>query len=291
MKNALGESFYFLLGQGDEPFEGARQVLEGVSPGFLAQVSRKMNKLIEEVKFADNALISAEVGMFTIMDSCLDIEQWLRRLEALERGEETSNLLPSSKGTAASRPAARPLPQKKVSSSKKTAAAASAQPADPVSSSAAVTKEAPAATPAANTLTNQQLWQKMLQHFESSPFVYDVMLNCAVSFQENKWTLSFAAEKAFYQIPAQSKLADLEAAAWQLGGRRVTIQLAAEPTPAAAAVASSPAKKKKEAPVILDEEPISTADFSAEIAAPSSPAEAPEEIKDVLEVISGELLA
>ena len=87
LKNVLGEAFYFVLGQGDEPFAGAKTVLDGVSPGFLAQLSRKINKLCEEVKFSDNALISAEVGLFTVMDSCLDISGLVSRLEALERGE------------------------------------------------------------------------------------------------------------------------------------------------------------------------------------------------------------
>ena len=32
------------------------------SAGLLAALSRKVNKLAEEVKFSDNALVSAEVG-------------------------------------------------------------------------------------------------------------------------------------------------------------------------------------------------------------------------------------
>ena len=86
LKNALGDLFYFTLGQGGEPFDGAKQITEQVSPGFLAQLSRKVNKITEEVKFSDNALISAEVGLFTVMDSCLDLDNFIRRLEALEKG-------------------------------------------------------------------------------------------------------------------------------------------------------------------------------------------------------------
>lgn len=34
LKNALGDLFYFTLGQGGEPFDGAKQITEQVSPGF-----------------------------------------------------------------------------------------------------------------------------------------------------------------------------------------------------------------------------------------------------------------
>ncbi|MBO7191481.1 MAG: DNA polymerase III subunit gamma/tau [Elusimicrobiaceae bacterium] len=109
LKNTLGESFYFVLGQGDAPFAGAKDVLDGVSPGFLAQLSRKINKLCEEVKFSDNALISAEVGLFTVMDSCLDISGLISRLEALERGESLPPATPRARGPVSTdKPASRP---------------------------------------------------------------------------------------------------------------------------------------------------------------------------------------
>ncbi|MBR4591790.1 MAG: DNA polymerase III subunit gamma/tau [Elusimicrobiaceae bacterium] len=284
LKNALGEAFYFSLGQGAAPFEGAEQVLDGVSPGLLAQISRKINKIIEEVKFSDNALISAEVGLFTVMESCLDLEGFVRRLEALERGEVNSNDNPPASST-------QNAPRRAVKTTPPPAAGGT-------SFAKSSTAEKPIPTPKAEepvqgTIPNRQLWEKMLQHFEKSPFVYDVMLNCSVAFEENRWTLSFAEEKAFYHIPAQSKLAELEEAAWKLGGRRISINLSDSPatTVTKKTIAQQPVKKAQPAAEILDETPLSTDDFSAEIIAPTAETDVPEELKEVLEVIPGELLA
>ena len=347
LKNTLGDSFYFSLGQGDEPFPGASNVLAGVSPGFLAQLSRKINKIIEEVKFSDNALVSAEVGMFTVMDSCLDIDAFVRRLEALERGE----VLPPS-GPASGRPAVsaapKPAAQKPADTARSFAAPRPQAQAAPAAATPkpAVSRPAPAAAPAVDDIvaeddeddlsapaapvvsravSNRQIWDKMLKQFEKSPFVYDVMTNCTVTFGDTEWTLCFAPGKEFYQIPAQNKLPDLEKAAQQISGRVIKIKLAtAEETPAPAVqakpavqkapsrtaartTAAQPAPKpasgvtvpRATAPqtaakteAISDEEPFVKANFEADAAAAVSgaPADTPEEVKEILDIFPGELL-
>lgn len=289
LKNALGEAFYFTLGQGGEPFAGAREILGSTSPGFLAQVSRKINKICEEVKFADNALISAEVGLFTVMDSCLDIADFVRRLEALENGQAA---LPPSTPRAqvvssAPRPAPavstpRPTIAKRAASVPVTAPAKSQTVSEPKSAGAASVVTAP--------LSNKALWDKMIKYFEKSPFVYDVMLHCEVSFQENEWIMSFSAEKAFYQIPAQSKIAEIEQAALQLGGRKITIKLSAtqpDTKSAAAPKTAVAATKVKNSVKILDEKPLPM----PEVVRAAKPSDnAPEELKEVLEMFPGELV-
>lgn len=316
LKNALGDLFYFALGQGEEPFEGAKQVIEGVSAGFLAQLSRKTNKIIEEVKFSDNALISAEVGMFTVMDSCLDIDSFVRRLEALERGGAVisgPSVPPARQKASVQKPAARPAPAEKPFSSSfeqfssaKPAAEAAVKPI--FSPAEATEKITPAArqddTPALNTaISNRQIWDKMLKHFEKSPFVYDVMTNCSVTFGEKEWTLGFPAGKEFYQIPAQNKLADLEAAAKQISGRVIQFKLAtasaenAAPSPSvrtpAHANKPSAAKTAATGDIISPEEPFINGNFTADIepASYTVAQDTPEELKEILEVIPGELLA
>ena len=325
LKNTLGDLFYFSLGQGDEPFPGASNVLAGVSPGFLAQLSRKINKIIEEVKFSDNALVSAEVGMFTVMDSCLDIDAFVRRLEALERGE----VLPPS-GLASGRPAVsaapKPAAQKPADTARSFAAPRPQAQAAPAAATPkpAVSRPAPAAAPAVDDIvaeddeddlsapaapvvsravSNRQIWDKMLKQFEKSPFVYDVMTNCTVTFGDTEWTLCFAPGKEFYQIPAQNKLPDLEKAAQQISGRVIKIKLAtAEETPAPA-VQAKPASgvtaPRATAPqtaakteAISDEEPFVKANFEADAAAAVSgaPADTPEEVKEILDIFPGELL-
>lgn len=302
LKNALGEAFYFTLGQGGEPFEGAAQVLEGVSTGFLAQLTRKINKICEEVKYADNALISAEVGLFTVMDSCLDLDSFIRRLEALEGGSADGPSSPSSTRGVPARAAAPTAVRPAASQPEKTSFAAPtpavAKP-QPVQVAPAVAPLPAAAEPVLQqAISNRQLWEKMLKHFEKSPFVYDVMLNCSVAFQENDWTLCFAPEKAFYQIPAQSKIAELEQAAQQLGGRAVTIKLSVSPATEPAPVKTKKPSKTPSSKVavaqqptaqptpILDEEPLAL----PETFTPAG-ADAPEEVKAVLDMFPGELLA
>ncbi len=290
LKNALGEAFYFVLGQGEEPFAGARELLDGVTPGFLAQLSRKINKLCEEVKFSDSPLISAEVGLFTVMDSCLDIESFVRRLEALEGGAA----VPPGPSTPTPRlSASKPTLARKGTTGSPAASLAVPTPTPSVAQSAVVSAPAPEIPAAAEpvlqqTVSNRQLWEKMLKYFEKSPFVYDVMLNSSVTFNETEWTLSFAPEKAFYQIPAQSKLADLESAALQLGGRKITIKLGvAEPASKKPQAVSSRASAKTSVE-ILDEEPLPVPET---FTAPTSAQNAPEEVKEVLEMFPGELLA
>ena len=287
LKNTLGEAFYFVLGQGEEPFAGAKQLLDGVSPGFLAQLSRKINKICEEVKFSDTPLISAEVGLFTVMDSCLDIENLVRRLEALESGVNPPT--PSAPSPRASTP--KPAASRKEKASGSSVSFASAAP---------VAKETGTKTTVSQPLSaqdepvlqqaisNRQLWEKMLAYFEKSPFVYDVMLNSSVTFNESEWTLSFAPEKAFYQIPAQSKISELESAALKLGGRKITIKLGVAEAPVKKQAAVSSGKIAKASVEILDEEPLPVPET---FTAPASAQSAPEEVKEVLEMFPGELLA
>ena len=292
IKNALGDAFYYSLGQGKEPFDGAKALLAEVSPGFLAQLSRKINKLMEEVKFSDAALISAEVGLFTVMDSVMDIEGFIRRLEALENGVSTTG---NSAGPM--------QPQKKssVPTSPKSTPKTISEAATPTTQEKASFTEI--ATMDA-TISNRQVWDKMLKLFEKSPFVYDVMLNGTIDFaEENRWVLSFPAGKEFYQIPAQNKLEELSAAASKISGRAVQIVLAdTKLTKSSSATATSKAvsPKKKvvskttaQPVVISDEEPFVTGSFEKEAASAATvPADkVPEEVKGIMEIFPGELMA
>lgn len=344
LKNTLGDLFYFSLGQGEEPFDGAKAITAQVSSGFLAALSRKVNKLIEEVKFSDNTLVSAEVGLFTVMDSCLDIDGFIRRLEALERGEVSSSR-PSGPAPAP-RPAVQPAPVSKPRPHTAAQAVNPVHPApaptpEPAQTRAAtddavaalldsdpVACEEPLSTPAVQAapavhpepkaasgapLTDRQIWDKLLVHFSKSLFVYDVMLNCRVAFNGDEWTLSFAPGKDFYRVPAQTKLPEMEAAAFQISGRKIKFLLAATPSaapapasaaapaaPRAAAPARSAAPASKKAEPLSREEPFIKADFSADVSPQAQetkapqivPAEdTPEELKDLFSVIPGELMA
>lgn len=338
LKNALGDLFYFSLGQGAAPFDGAQEMTARASAGLLAALSRKVNKLAEEVKFSDNALVSAEVGLFTVMDSCFDVDGFIRRLEALERGEGGNSVPPASGAShpAAVKKAASPQANTPTHFSASAASAAdvhentaskrengvaaaqrealsggthmSAQAKEPVpsvnvsavaqSEPAAVSRPAAQVPPETGALItdNRQLWDALLKAFSASPFVYDVMTNCSVHFDGDSWTISFGKGKEFYKVPAQNKLPDLEKKAFKLSGRHIKFQISVS---ASASAAQRPAVQTpaRPAPVfaagsnrISDEEPFVKADFSADIE-PASSKEVPEELKGILDVIGGEVLA
>ncbi len=332
LKNALGDLFYLSLGQGEESFEGAAQIVKGVSSGFLAQVSRKINKIIEEVKFSDNAIVSAEVGMFTVMDSCLDIDDFVRRLEALERGESHPSSDPESPLRIA-KPSFKPvvLPKPKEMSGKTaekteyTAKTAGESLPSKLRQDVVVQEETEGMEEAdlsvdespvlkEQKLSDREVWDRMLKQFTKSPFVYDVMSNCTVLFGEKEWTLCFTADKAFYQIPAQNKLPELEQAACKISGRVIRIKLKGSSVDEGreSEASSKPdamgeektvfyqasVEKKTETKgtislkreIISSEEPFIQASFEADAAAVAGKGETPEELKDILEIIPGELM-
>ncbi|MBQ3933611.1 MAG: DNA polymerase III subunit gamma/tau, partial [Elusimicrobiaceae bacterium] len=97
LKTAFGEIFYFTLGSGAAPFDGAEDIIKETSPSFIAGLTRKLSKLYDEVKYSDTPALAAEVGLFTLMQATLDIEGLIARLEALEKGE-VSDITPSSSG-------------------------------------------------------------------------------------------------------------------------------------------------------------------------------------------------
>ena len=278
VKNALGDLFYFSLGQGSEPFAGAQALVKGMSPTFLAQLSRKINKLIEEVKFSDNALISAEVGLFTVMDNVLDVAGLIRRLEALERGEALPPEEPPQRPAPAPKAAQTPVPKPAPKAEPEIKAVAA--PAPKADAQKAAADEAPELPAMDEAISNRRIWDKMLEFFKRHPFVYDVMINCKVTFGQDEWTLAFAPEKDFYRKPAQGKLAEISAAACEISGRQIRVVLA-DPLPEA-----QPAARKPAPAFISDEEPFTapqaTAATPAEQAA--APKQTPPEVQDVLDI-------
>ena len=303
LKNALGDLFYFSLGQGSLPFEGAEAIAAQASSGLLAGLSRKINKLAEEIKFSDNALVGAEVGLFTIMDSCFDIEGFIRRLEALERGE-TPSYPSSGHKTPSSRPAVQQAPvaaqktfssmavEKPLSAPVKPAAAVNPVVSQPVSA------PEKSVAPAAKITDDASLWKALLKAFERSMFVYDALSNCSVQFNGDLWTIAFGSGKEFYKTPAKTKLPEIEKKAFELSGRKIKFQVivtqsSTQNTPKAdvKAVAKQSAAAASAQDIISDEEPFVSADFSADIAPENPLAEVPEELKGIIDVMGGEVLA
>ncbi len=301
LKNALGDLFYFALKQGSAPFEGADKIIPLASAGMLAALSRKVNKLAEEVKFSDNAFISAEVGLFTVMDSCFDVQGFIRRLEALERGESADISLPPSSPK-------QEIPVKKTVAPSPKASASATQTNTVTAAPVSAKKETQTTNYAAKITDNQPLWTALVQAFKKSIFVYDALTNCTVRFEGDNWNIHFEKGKEFYKVPAQNKLPELEKKVRELSGRAITFTITAFSAESAKVATPSAAAtiKPAEQPVgpISAEEPFATGDFSAE-AKPAKtksaatkkakkkalPAEeVPAELKGILDVIDGDVL-
>ncbi len=86
LKTTLGELFYYSLKTSPAPFEGAEDLIKDARPVYIAGLTRKIGKLIDEVKFSDTPALIAEVGLFTIMESTFDVDSFITRLENIEKG-------------------------------------------------------------------------------------------------------------------------------------------------------------------------------------------------------------
>ena len=295
LKNTLGDLFYFALSQGSAPFESAERIIALATPGLLAALSRKVNKLAEEVKFSDNALVSAEVGLFTVMDSCFDVEGFVRRLEALERGESVDTTVPPT--TTKKTPATPKSTVKSTPRSHFTQAVAT--PTETTQENTGITSEN-----ASKITDNQNLWTALVQAFKPSIFVYDALTNCTVHFEGDQWTIHFGKGKEFYKVPASTKLPEIEKKAYALSGRHITFTVTAADsvgTPSgreSIAATTQSAKDGIKTDVISAEEPFIKGDFSAEVETNTlqeeqtlSSEQVPDELKGILGVIDGEVLA
>jgi hypothetical protein len=131
-----------------------------------------------------------------------------------------------------------------------------------------------------------------------------------VHFDGDNWNIHFGKGKEFYKVPVSTKLAEIEKKATALGGRKIILTVTAGPINTLSAtepVVSVPMQVPQTSHIIREEEPFVKADFSAETKATpvkktaktkktseekSLPAaEVPDELKGILGVIDGEVLA
>ena len=73
-----------------------------VSPNFLAFILRKLNAALSELRFGDSPRLVLDLALFGALEGGLDVENWISRLEALEKGgggqrsSETASPQPST---------------------------------------------------------------------------------------------------------------------------------------------------------------------------------------------------
>ncbi len=205
LKTAFGEIFYFTLGSGSAPFDGAEDIIKETSPSFIAAITRKLSKLYDEVKYSDTPALAAEVGLFTLMQATLDLENLISRLEALEKGEVSSTPSTSSNNNQDEEKLETKTfeePQKiEVKAEETKPTVTNDTPFDPIT--------------ALHTLKNALA--------ESSPVLDDALQNAKVKFATpEKWI--FELKDTFAQDSCQRKKKDFETISAKLFNRKINFE-------------------------------------------------------------------
>ena len=303
LKNALGALFYLNIGQGSAPFDGAAEIAKSVSPSYLAALTRKISKVIDETKFADTPLITAEVGLFTVMDSVLDVDGFVKRLEALENGVSSAPEKKSDGGVTeiVITPAQKPAGKIKVEPEDVS------RPAPKTVKVAHAKIDAPAPRTAAAVMPD---FKKLKNAFKDNFFIFDALNSCAADTDGDTWTLRFNAAHSFYATALEVKVAELKQKAAEIFGKTINFIFSAE------SAAPAPAKEKKksyfanpapetapepraaaepppakEQNLISKEKPFVKGDFSYvfETSAVSN-REVPDYVRKILNIIPGEVV-
>ena len=216
LRNNFSEAFLAAQGFSKDiaPIKG---LPAGTPPALLARLSRKLNVIIEEVKFSDSLAIVSEVALFTLIEVPQDLEGLLKKLEGLEArlasgaapelppsgGQKKNEALAPAQAASPARPAAAPL----------------AQTAAPVPAAAAVPAPArPAGGPAP-----ADAWKKMLGQISSKrPSLYNIMLSVKIVFaEEGKWRLYSANE--FETTMIEKARPELEELLERFAGRKIIL--------------------------------------------------------------------
>jgi len=240
LRNNLAAAF--LAAQGFEEGEPVKGLPKGTPPGTLARLSRKLNVIIEEVKFSDSLSLASEVALFTLIEVPQDLDGLVRKLEGLE-ARLASGAAPLA---AAPAPAAQKKNDLAPGAPQATEPARPAQPARPAASG----------TPAVPA----DAWKRLLGYVSSrKPALYNILLSVKIVFaEEGRWRLVSANE--FETGMIEKARPELETALEGMAGRKIS--LAAEYSKVAPAAAQQVAAPEES----FDAEETVVEDIEAEAA-------------------------
>lgn len=288
LKTAFGEIFYFTLGSGAAPFDGAEDIIKETSPSFIAGLTRKLSKLYDEVKYSDTPALAAEVGLFTLMQATLDIEGLIARLEALEKGEvsETPSSTPSNNQTEEKLETKTFEEPKKIEVKQET----EETHAEEIKTEETKAKENNAEAAPFNPVTALPVLKNALA--ENSPFLSDSLQGAKVQFvKPENWV--FEVKDSFAKDACERRKKDIEGIALKLFKRKIAFEFniaaAAPQKPRYAEVltqVTTPIKPEVKEELISKEEPFSMQDFSSK-----------EEVKagavtqNILDIFDGQIIS
>ncbi len=234
LRNNFAEAF--LCAQGFSSASPIKGLPKDTPAGTLARLSRKINVIIEEVKFSDSLHIAAEIALFTLMETPQDLEGLVRRLEGAE-----SRLAGGTQ--AAPVPA---VPQKNDD----TAAAPRPPAAAPVT--------APGPAPA-------EAWKKLLgQVMSKKPALYNIMLSVRLVFSgDARWRLVSANQ--FETNMLEKSRPELEEMLERCAGKKISLSPECSQVPAAAAAAAMPIETGEIPGAEAEEEAVLEAEAALEV--------------------------
>ncbi|MDA8132244.1 MAG: DNA polymerase III subunit gamma/tau [Elusimicrobia bacterium] len=253
LRNSMAEAF--LAAQGFLEGEPVKGLPKDLQAGTLARLSRKLNVIVEEVKFSDSPALAAEVALFTLIEVPQDLEGLVRRLEGLE-GRLSS-------GAPAPAPAA-PAAQKKNQDIAPAPAAEETPEEEP---------EEPAGSAAPDQASGAAAWKKLLGYVNSrKPALYNMMLSVKlVPVSASAWRLLTSNKFGVSMI--ENSRAELEEALARFAGTRITLK--PEFSASAPAQAAEPALQES------DDTDMPAEPTEEEEAMESRPARSPQAAKPV----------
>ncbi len=254
LKNTLGGLFYYSLKTAPLPFEGADDLLKEARPVYIAGLTRKIGKLIDEVKYSDTPALIAEVGLFTIMESTFDVDSFITRLENLEKGiisEDTE---------------------------KKTLNDTFIEQATPQTEEKAAIEPLKQEEETKPELSAQERWILFTKTIAAQhPFLYEILQSVKVDLKDkNNWVLSFKYKDSFLRDNLTKRIKNFHNVSKELFGEQINFEIVLLPevkkplikkaTKTVYAISKPKAEPKKE-PILTAENKTDTTEKSQDLPA------------------------
>ena len=214
LKTTLGELFYYSLKTSPAPFVDADDLLKDARPVYIAGLTRKIGKLIDEVKYSDTPALIAEVGLFTIMESTFDVDSFITRLENIEKG-----IIPTD--------------TEKKTLNEPVETENSIQPPQKEE----IKTEKP-------ELSAQERWVLFTKNISvQHPFLYEILQSAKVELTDKaNWILSFRHNDTFLKDTLTKRLQDFKILSQKLFGEQINFELKLLPAPKIASAVKKPKK-------------------------------------------------
>jgi len=252
LRNTLSETFLHLQGFSKVPTALAVSAMD-CPPLTLARLSRKLNVVIDEVKFSDSPALASEIALFTLVETPRDLDALVKRLEALEG--RLSSGIPNTAGAV-------------------TKAAPGAGVASQTIAPGVCKQEAGEADGQKKNekLPSSALWKRLLSVVSvNKPILYNILLSVRVVFdQENTWKLSSAGK--FEADIIEKARRELEGNLERLAGRKIGLTVEYNEEAKAAPVQEEDTEQVLESAEVLEAEDVDAdAGIAPEADLPSAP--------------------